>query len=133
MEAHQHPMTASVASHERNLSVLFAAANGDGETPADELDALGVDADNAEDSARDALIDYALSSDTTTVLTVTLAVGGPTQRLHATVERNRHGTWERISPVFFADSWAVPESTELNPDSRLVQFFDNEHVELMGE
>jgi hypothetical protein len=134
MEAHQHPMSASVASHEDNLIKLFAAANGDWEAPADELAALGVDCDEIEDSARDALTAYALDVKTSTILTVTLAIGGPTQYLSAPVERrSKYGTWERTGPVTYFDSWAVPEATELNPDSPLVAFFDNEHVELMGE
>jgi hypothetical protein len=135
MEAHQHPMSASVASHEQNLFLLFAAANGDAKKPMSaELDALGVDADNAEDSARDALTEYALAAETSTILTVTLSIGGPTQYLSAPVERrSKYGAWARTGPVTYFDSWAVPEATELNPDSPLVEFFDNEHVEMMGE
>lgn len=133
MQAHQRPMAASVDGHERNLSVLIGAANGDSDSQRpDELDSLGVDLDEPEESAREALGAYALSAETSTILTVTLAIGGPTQSLSAPIERNQYGSWERTGPVTYTDSWAVPESTELSPDSPLVAFFDNEHVELMG-
>lgn len=132
MEAHQHPMTASVDSHERNLSALYAAANGE-TTDATELESLGVDSDDAEESARDALTGYALDADTSTILTVTLAINGPTQHLSAKVERTEHGGWERTGDVTYVDSWAVPTETVLADDSPLVTFFDNEHVEVMGD
>lgn len=109
----------------------FEAFHGD--TPAGDLESLGVDAQDVEESARDALNSYALEASTSTVLTVTLAIGGPTQYLSATVERDQHGGWERTNSVTFFDSWAVPNETVLADDSPLVTFFDNEHVELMAE
>lgn len=133
MKSHEHAMATAVTSHENNLSALYAAANGDaGDTPAGDLESLGVDTDDTEESARDALNSYALEASTSTVLTVTLAVGGPTQYLSATVERGQHG-WERAGDVTFFDSWAVPNETVLTDDSSLVTFFDNEHVELLGD
>jgi hypothetical protein len=134
MKAHEHSMASAVTSHENNLSALYGAADGDaGDAPATELEALGVDAGDTEESARDALDSYALGASTSTVLTVTLAVGGPTQYLSATVERGEHGGWERTTNVTFFDSWAVPNETVLSDDSPLVKFFDNEHVELLGD
>jgi hypothetical protein len=134
MQAHEHAMAAAIMSHENNLTALYSAANGDADdTPATELEALGVDTEDTEESARDALDSYALGASTSTVLTVTLAVGGPTQYLSATVERGEHGGWERTTNVTFFDSWAVPNETVLADDSPLVTFFDNEHVELLGD
>lgn len=134
MQAHEHAMATAVTSHENNLSALYAAANGDaGDMPTAELESLGVDTDDTEESARDALNSYALEASTSTVLTVTLAIGGPTQYLSATVERWVHGGWSRTNSVTFFDSWAVPNETVLADDSPLVTFFDNEHVELLGD
>jgi hypothetical protein len=128
MDAHQHKMTTSVKSHEGNLRTLFAAANGDTTDP-DALDSLGVDVDDPEESARDAINSYALEATTKTVLTVTLAIGGPTQQLSATVERGKYG-WMLATTVVFFDSWAVPSEVQLPDDSPLVQLFI-EHLDTL--
>jgi hypothetical protein len=130
MEPHEHTMTSAVDAHEYNLSVLFRAAAGDADD-AFGLDMLGVDVDNAEDSAREALDAYDLEASTSTILTVTLAVGGPTQTMSAKVVKEQYG-WQRDSRVTFSDSWAVPSETELPDESPLVQLFD-ERVETISD
>jgi hypothetical protein len=89
-----------------------------------ELESVGVDVDDVNDSATEAIDEYALSVDTRTVLTVTLAIGGPTVYMSADVERDQYGTWTRDSRVTFVDSWAVPSETGLSDDSYLVTLFD---------
>jgi hypothetical protein len=93
-----------------------------------ELESIGVDVDNLEESATEALDQYGLSLEAQTVLTLTLAVGGPTVYLSAPVERDRFGSWERVDSVTFFDSWAVPRETVLSGDTSLVAMFDR-HVE----
>jgi len=89
-----------------------------------ELESAGVDVDDVNDSATEAIDEYALSVDTRTVLTVTLAIGGPTVYMSADISRDQHGSWGRDSRVTFVDSWAVPSETGLSDDSYLVTLFD---------
>lgn len=127
MEAHEHTMSDAVASRERDLDLLFLAAEGglpgtdDGN---ESLSGLGVDPDNVDESAQEALYNYALEVSTSTVLTVTLAVGGPTQYMSAEIDRDTHGCWVRETPVTFFDSWAVPQETRLANDSAMTRLFD---------
>lgn len=134
MESHQHLMADSIASHEHNLSVLFDARssefNPDVGLDVKELDALGVDVDNMVDSADDAINNYALEVSTTVTLTVTLAIGGPTQYLSAPIARDDRGYWERTGPITYVDSWAVPSETTVpettvSDVTNLAAFFDS--------
>lgn len=61
-----------------DLMALFAAINGK-DISAEILEALGVDPDNAEESAHDALSDYGLSLEveTTTRVRMVFCTGGP--------------------------------------------------------
>lgn len=129
MDPHEYPMTTAVASHEGNLRALYALSGGDtdGIDPS-EIEALGIGSENCEDQAREALDTYALDISTNILLTITLAVGGPTQLMSARIERDGNG-WERVGRVTYFDSWAQPHETELDDDSPLVMLFD-EHVEL---
>lgn len=134
LQAHERHMSAVVASYEEDLQYLFSAA--DGELPGtdegnDKLSMLGVDADDPGQSATDALNSYALSATITRTLTVSLALGGPTVLLSATVDGNEYGL-ERISSVTLFDSWAVPNETVLDDESALVRLFD-EYVETYSE
>jgi hypothetical protein len=126
MQDHETTMSEAFTSREVDVMGLYYAIDGKGvPTNADEL---GIDVDDLEESARDALCSYALDVSTSTVLTVTLGVGGPTTYLSATIERVGHG-WERQTAVSFFHSWAVPNETTLPDDSSLVRMFD-EHVEV---
>lgn len=135
MESHQHPMADSIASHERNLSLLFDARSSGYESTHeldvdDELDALGVDVDDIADSADEAIGNYALEVSTTVTLTVTLAIGGPTQYLSAPIEKHERGYWERTGPITYVDSWAVPSETTVpettvSDVTNLAAYFDS--------
>ncbi len=92
------------------------------------LESAGVDVDDVLESAQQAIWEYALSAESRTVLDVTLAINGPTQWLSAPIERTQYGSWERVGPVEFLDSWAVPSETTLSDDTYLVTLFD-QHVE----
>lgn len=137
MKSHEHPMSASIASHEHNLSLLFDARSSeyDGtatDLPTVELESLGVDLDDVADSADDAINNYALDVSVERILTVTLAIGGPTQYLSAPIAmaEGRSGTWERTGPITYFDSWAVPNlttvpETTVSDVTNLATFFDS--------
>lgn len=132
MQSHEHPMSESIKSREEDLNLLFDVAGSDGwEGQEEELDALGVntvDTESLSEGAYMAISAYPLEVSTSTVLTVTLAVGGPTQYLTANVSPLRHGGYTREGAVSFFDSWAVPQETVLPESSPLVQLFDT-HAE----
>jgi hypothetical protein len=134
MESHQHPMADSIARHEHNLTVLYDARsaeyNPDVELDVEELDALGVDVDDIAESADGVIGNYALDASTTVTLTVTLAIGGPTQYLSAPIEKHDRGYWERVGPITYVDSWAVPSETTVSETTvsdvtNLAAFFDS--------
>jgi len=125
MEAHEYPMSDAVTSRETDVMGMYYAADGKGRpTNADEL---GIGVDDMEESAREAIGNYALSVESRVVLRVVLGIGGPTQYMEAPISRGAHG-WERDRAVTFVDSWACPDETVLNEESYLTRFFD-EHVE----
>lgn len=143
MQSHEHTMQDSIASHERNLSLLFDARSSEynDEVQLDEqqLDALGVDVDNVFESADDAINNYALEVSVERIFTVTLAIGGPTQYLSAPIAQveGRSGSWERIGPITYVDSWAVPNETTVpettvSDVTNLAAFFDS-YVETYSE
>lgn len=127
MEAHQRSMSDTVNSRERDVNLLFMTADGETASFARELDALGVDVsgdqDDVNESAQEALWNYALSVETRTVVRVVLGIGGPTTFMEADVSKGEY-SWERDGAVTFFDSWAVPQETSLADDSALVRLFD---------
>jgi hypothetical protein len=143
MQSHEHAMQDSITSHERNLSLLIDARSvgigADYELDSDELDSLGVDVDNMFESADDAISNYALEVSVERILTVTLAIGGPTQYLSAPIAQveGRSGAWERTGPITYHDSWAVPNETTVpettvSDVTNLAAFFDS-YVETYSE
>jgi hypothetical protein len=127
MEAHEYTLADSVNRRATGLGLLLAAVEGFEDKPtASMLNALeshGVDVDNMEESAQEALDNYALETSVQRVFRMILAVGGPTQWLSAPIERETYG-WTRCAPVTFHDSWAVPQETFLPDESPLVALID---------
>jgi hypothetical protein len=121
MQSHEHPMSEAIASREADVALLFAAANGEDVTAnGPTLDSLGVDVENVEESAAEALDAYALSVETLRFVDVVLGVGGPTVYLRAQVDAEA----DRVGAVVLFDSWAVPQEVTLPDSSPLVDLFD---------